>query len=231
MKVAAFTTPRSAARVAPSVVLGALVVLGYAAARLWSDGEIRAADPKSAADAPTRKSNGPQYNDKGELKLPADFYTWVFVGSNLGIEYREAGAPDAAPEKNAEKPDKLRNFHNIYIHPEAYEQYAKSGKFPEKTVLVLDMYKAEAGEPKSVVSDGRFPGKQTGVAVAVKNSARPDGGKSDWAYYEFALDQPAAKAFPNKACYDCHLQHADDDNVWVQFYPTLRRLRADKDKR
>ena len=44
-------------------------------------------------------------------------------------------------------------------------------------------------------------------------------------------DAPAAKAFPNKACYDCHLEHADDDNVWVQFYPTLRRLRDNKGKR
>lgn len=229
MKVAAIMTLPSAARMA--LVLAPVALASLVAARWRSDGEIRAADPKTSADTPARKSTGPQYNDKGELKLPADFYTWVFVGSNLGIEYREAGEPDAAREKNEEKPDKPRNFHNIYINPEAYEQYAKSGKFPEKTVLVLDMYKAEAGEPKSVVSDGRFPGKQTGVAIAVKNSARPDGGKSDWAYYEFSLDQSAAKAFPNKACYDCHLQHADDDNVWVQFYPTLRRLRADKDKR
>ena len=35
-----------------------------------------------------------------------------------------------------------------------------------------------------------------------------------------------AAAFPDAACYDCHIKHADDDNVWVQFYPTLKRAQA-----
>ncbi|MGE5191328.1 MAG: cytochrome P460 family protein, partial [Deltaproteobacteria bacterium] len=115
------------------------------------------------------------------------------------------------------------NFHNVYINPEVYAQYVKTGKFPEKTVLVLDIFKAEEREPRKIVAEGLFPGAHAGVAVAVKNSARPDGSKTDWAYYDFGLESKTAKAFPDKACYDCHLQHADDDNVWVQFYPTLRK--------
>lgn len=175
--------------------------------------------------------NRPQYNAQGELKRPEGFDSWVFVGANLGLEYRDAGAP--ASDKQ-EEPAEKANFHNVYINPEAYEHYARTGKFPEGTVLVLDIYQADAGEPKSIVSHGRFPGKQVSVAVAVKDSARPDGSKTDWAYYEFPLGNPAdasAKAFPNKACYDCHLQHADDDNVWVQFYPTLRKLHPKREKR
>jgi hypothetical protein len=46
---------------------------------------------------------------------------------------------------------------------------------------------------------------------------------TDWAYYDF--DKPTkatAAAFRDATCYDCHLKHADVDNVWVQFYPTLR---------
>jgi hypothetical protein len=65
----------------------------------------------------------------------------------------------------------------------------------------------------------------------VKNSARPDGSKTPWAYYSFtnrtAPNGPplaTAKAQPDANCYDCHLKHADRDNVWVQFYPTLRDL-------
>jgi hypothetical protein len=210
-----------------SLVLALLALVG-SAVRFVYDGDLLAADAKPAAEVSRGKSSGPQYTENGELKVPTDFYTWIFVGSNLGIEYREPGAPESTPAKADEKADKPRNFHNVYINPEAYEHFVKTGKFPEKTVLVLDMYKAEAGEPKDIVSDGRFPGKQTGVAVAVKDSARPDGSKTDWAYYEFGLDKPTAKAFPNKACFDCHLEHADIDNVWVRFYPTLRRLPADK---
>ena len=31
-----------------------------------------------------------------------------------------------------------------------------------------------------------------------------------------------AKARPDADCFQCHLKHASKDNVWVQFYPTLR---------
>jgi hypothetical protein len=204
----------------------ALVSLGF----IWCATKSQSDEAPAASSRPGAKSaGGPQYNDKGELKLPGDYLTWVFVGANLGLEYREDGAAEPAPDRKREKP--VGNFHNVYINPEAYEIYAKTGTFPEKTMLVLDVYKSEAGAPKSVVSEGRFPGKQMGIAVAVKNSARPDGSKTDWAYYDFALDQAAAREFPDKACYDCHLAHADDDKVWVQFYPTLKRIRTEHDQR
>jgi hypothetical protein len=168
------------------------------------------------------RRHDPEYTDSGELKLPSGFQTWVFVGSNLGLEYREDAPQDATARKNRDDKLKAANFHNVYINPEAFDHFVKTGKFPDKTVLVLDVYKAEEGEPRSVVSQGLFPGKQKEIAVAVKNSTRPDGSQTDWAYYDFPPGQKTAKAFPDKACHDCHLQHADRDNVWVQFYPTLR---------
>lgn len=184
---------------------------------------VRSDEPKSKPTSNSRAANEPQYNDKGELKRPTGYRTWVFVGSNMGLEYREDAAKEAPPEKEREKPKKIGNFHNVYINPEAYQHFLKTGKYPEKTILVLDIYKAEEREAGNIVSEGLFPGRQTGMAAAVKNGARPDGSKTNWAYYDFGLDQAAARAFPDKACYDCHLQHADDDNVWVQFYPTLRK--------
>jgi hypothetical protein len=193
---------------------------------------------KSAAVDAQQKPvvKAPQYNAAGEFILPADFRTWVFVGANLGIEYADSAAP-ADKEKAKEKKPKPANFHNVYINPEAYEHYARTGEFPEKTVFILDIYKPEEGEPGGITAHGQFPGKQTEIAAAVKNSARPDGSKTNWAYYDFKLDPSekrgdkavsAAKAFPDRACYECHLEHGSDDNVWVQFYPTLRRLHPKK---
>jgi hypothetical protein len=196
-------------------------------------GTVTVREPGSG-DNSTRPSQPPlakggsdvvEYNDKGELKRPVGYETWIFVGSNLGIEYGDGAAKDKPAERETnekKKPGKGANFHNIYINPEAYAHYLKSGKFPEKTVLVLDIFKAEEREPRKIVAEGLFPGAHSGMAVAVKNSARPDGSTTDWAYYDFGLESKAAKAFADKACYDCHLEHADDDNVWVQFYPTLR---------
>jgi hypothetical protein len=209
-----------------AVMLGGLVAL--------CTSSVQSEEPQKSATAlkPGGKpSTVPQYTDKGELKLPADFETWVFVGANMGLEYREAAANDSPPEKDAGKHVKVGNFHNVYINPEAYAHYAKTGTFPESTILVLDIYQAEQGDPKSIVAEGLFPGQRKDVAVAVKNSTRPDGAKTDWAYYDFPAGQATARAFPDKACYDCHLEHADDDNVCTQFYPTLRKHRPVKGKR
>ena len=202
-----------------------VLIGGFCASRVHSEDPSKRDNSKGAAEDKPVPTHEPEYTAQGELKLPEDFSTWVFVGSNLGLEYREDASKDVPAEKNRNKDLKAANFHNVYINPEAFEHFIKTGTFPDKTVLVLDVYKAEEGEPRNIVSNGLFPGKQKEIAVAVKNIARPGGVKADWAYYDFPLDQKTAKAFPEKACYDCHLQHADNDNVWVQFYPTLRAKR------
>jgi cytochrome P460 len=169
------------------------------------------------------RSSDPQYDAKGDLKRPTGFQTWVFVGANIGLRYHK-DLPDTAPRKQDEvKKTGPGEFHNVYIRPEAYEHYVKTGKFPDLTVLVMDVYEAKERDEKGIVSKGLFPGAERRIEVAVKNSKRPDGSKTDWAYYDF--DKPTkatASAFRNAACYDCHLKHADVDNVWVQFYPVLR---------
>ena len=167
----------------------------------------------------------PRYTADGQLIRPDDYRTWVFAGANLGLRYAE-GAATPQRERDRNQDDETGDFHNIYINAEAYAHYGKTGKFPDGTVLVMDVYTALAKEPQNIVDHGHFPGAQDGFEVAVKNSKRPDGSSTVWAYYLF--DGPGgkllstAKAQPNKTCYECHKQHAADDNVWVQFYPTLR---------
>jgi hypothetical protein len=173
--------------------------------------------------APPARSAAPEYDAKGNLKRPADFRTWVFVGADLGLRYHQ-DVPDAqARERDRPKADKPGEFHNVYIQPDDYEHYRKTGKFPDPTVLVMEVFEAKERDAKGIVSGGFFPGAQRRVEVAVKNSKRPDGSKTVWAYYDFGTPKTAtASAFRDGACYDCHLKHADVDNVWVQFYPTLR---------
>ena len=172
--------------------------------------------------APAR-STDPQYDAKGDLKRPADFRTWVFVGANIGLQYRKEGADTKPRESDRPRKAGPGEFHNVYIRPADYEHHRKTGTFPDPTVLVMDVYEAKERDAKGIVSGGLFPGAQRRFEVAVKNTRRPDGSKTDWAYYAF--DKPAketATAFPDAACYDCHRKHADADNVWVQFYPILR---------
>jgi hypothetical protein len=94
----------------------------------------------------------------------------------------------------------------------------------------MEIFVAADKEPKGILDSGVFNGARAGLEVAVKNSQRPDGSNTPWAYYSFtdgpdgSQVKPSAQPFPDAACQNCHKQHASMDNVWVQFYPTLRKL-------
>ena len=93
--------------------------------------------------APQARSTAPEYDAKGNLKRPADFRTWVFVGADIGLRYHK-DVPDATPrEQDRPKNDKPGEFHNVYIRPEAYEHYLKTGKFPDPTVLVMEVLRGQ----------------------------------------------------------------------------------------
>ena len=169
----------------------------------------------------------PQYTPNGELVAPVGFDTWVFVGSNLGLAYKQV-LPEMTPSEGARADQS--EFHNVYIDPEAYVHFLETREFPERTILVMEKFAAADKEPKRVLASGVFNGKRVGVEVAVKNSSRPDGPTTPWAYYDFtdptdpSKMRASAPAFPDQNCETCHRQHASRDHVWVQFYPTLQKL-------
>lgn len=151
----------------------------------------------------------PEYTAGGELVKPAGWENWTFVGASIGLSYREALAREGPG-----------SIHNVYIPRQAYEQYAKTGRFPEKTMFVLALYDPE--QQVSINRHGYFSGKLLAVEVALKDRERfPEG----WAYFDFSR-RDTAKAFPKKSCFECHNQHGAEDNVFVQFYPVLRALQA-----
>src|SRR5215471_10696892 len=179
--------------------------------------------------AQSQSSNEPRYTPGGDLLLPNGFDTWVFVGSNLGLSY----SPDAAAAASAPPPraGREQQFHNVSINKAAYDYFSANGRFPERTVLVMQVFEAADKEPGSVLASGVFNGRRVGLEVAVKNTSRPDGRTTPWAYYNFTDPSDRSKAlasataFPDEACANCHAHHASIDNVWVQFYPTLRDKR------
>jgi len=174
---------------------------------------------ESAGDqAPTKTASKsqPKYLPDGALERPEDFRKWVFVGSSLGLSY----AKDP-------KYDKEQLFHNVYIIPAAYEHYARTRKFPEKTMLAMAVYRQVTKTKTPLDLQGSFAGDLVALELAVKDSNHFE---QSWAYFDFSSKpnekslRPSAKPFPAAKCYDCHAAHAADDNVFVQFYPVLRRL-------
>lgn len=189
-------------------------------------GLIAASVAQALAQSPTAL----QYTPQGKLKAPVGFEQWVFVGSNLGMAYKNE-LPEMTAREAALADQPL--FRNIYISPEAYAHFLEKREFPERTVLVLEMFKAADKEPTGILASGVYNGEHAGLLVAVKNSARPDGhcsrpdgSATPWAYY--IMTGESACAEPDSGCESCHRQHAGmdnvRDNVWVQFYPTLRKL-------
>jgi len=178
--------------------------------------------------AQSQSADEPRYAPGGDLLLPNGFDTWVFVGSNLGLSY----TPDAAAAASAPPPRAPRQqFHNVSINKAAYDYFLANGQFPERTVLVMQVFEAADKEPRGVLASGVFNGRRVGLEVAVKNTSRPDGKTTPWAYYNFTDPSDRSKvvasaaAFRDEVCANCHQRHASIDNVWVQFYPALRDRR------
>ncbi len=151
----------------------------------------------------------PKYTSAGRLIRPEGYREWMFVGANLGMGYTEGQA----------KP--RTNYHNIYIQREAYRDYAKTGKFPDKTMLVMELL--TMGTKESINRNGSFEDQFIGIEVALKDETRfPE----KWAYFNFIGEGGKALAdagaFRKDQCWSCHNQHGAVDNVFVQFYPVLR---------
>jgi Cytochrome P460 len=195
-----------------------------------------------AQQAAAQSSTGPKY-DGDKLIFPDGFRTsWLFVGSNMGLQYKGEGATalknghpaTAAFRTQAGAPGPQSAFHNVYVTPEGYVGFrtAKTA-FPDLTMFVIDIYSASTKEPHNILAAGFFDGDQQGALVAVKDSSRPEGSGADktpWSYYFFSADEiakPGAEeplAKDSLACAACHKKNGLVDNVWVQFYPMLRNL-------
>lgn len=159
---------------------------------------------------------GPEYDEAGKLLRPEGYERWLFAGTSLGITYSEGD----------EEPQGPGQFHNVYLQPAAWDHFVRAGEFPERTVFVMtNNPAAKKAGPDLINKRGHFAGRTTGLEVAVKDSARFDDG---WAYFIFPSvrgPRTAAPAFPRESCYDCHAEHAEVDNVFVQFYSVLEAAR------
>lgn len=157
------------------------------------------------------QEHGPSYTGDNELIRPEGYHEWVFIGATLGMSYE----PNEARRKDPK-------FHNLYINPASYHEYKKTGRFPERTIFVMEVL--TAGSHSSINKQGNFQDKVLGIEVALKDSSRF---KESWAYFNFIRDDGSAadsvKAFPKERCWACHNEHAETDNVFTQFYPVLRR--------
>ena len=158
-----------------------------------------------AARPAASPEDGPQYAADGQMLFPANYRQWIYLSSGLGMSY-SAGAQN------------MQMFDNVFVNPSAYRSFVETGRWPDKTMLVLEV--RGAGSNASINRAGHFQtGERMGVEVHVKDEVRFPG---KWAFFGFEEGAAPAKQVPTQAaCYSCHVEHGAVDTTYVQFYPTL----------
>jgi Cytochrome P460 len=161
--------------------------------------------------AQTCAAAGPMYSGSGQLIRPADYREWVYVTTGLGMTYGPAkAAAGRAPR-----------FDNVFVTPDAYREFLRSGKWPDKTMFILEIRSAD--ENVSINNGGRTQGELLAIEAAVKDQQRFSNG--GWGYFSFdgpqGLADTAAPLPATATCYSCHKANTAVENTFVQFYPTL----------
>jgi tetratricopeptide (TPR) repeat protein len=162
---------------------------------------------------------GPRYNATGELLRPENYREWIWLTSGVGMTYGPAAA----------NPGSIQMFDNVFVDPEAWRSFQKTGVWPEKTMFVLEIrYSRSEG---SINKGGRFQTDVAAVEMAVKDSSKfPE---ERWAYYNFPTvggdAAQSAKALPKTAaCYACHNTNGAVESTFTQFYPTALEIAQSK---
>jgi hypothetical protein len=156
----------------------------------------------------------PRYTSDGKLVRPENYREWIWLSSGLGMSYGPL-----AQNANSEDPP----FDNVFVNPAAYRHFLQTGKWPDKTMFVLELRKSLS--KASINKRGRFQGEVRAIEVEVKDESRPN----KWAFFGFKPTEAAANAIPlTESCYSCHAEHGAVENTFVQFYPTLIEVARSK---
>ena len=153
-----------------------------------------------------------EFTADGKLKQPVGYRKWVFVGSPL--------TPNDMNDGEASFPE----FHAVYIDPESFAHYEKTGEYREGTVLVKEL--SSVGSKEAPSGKGYFQGEFTGLEAAIKDSKRFKDEPGNWGYFSFGHKYPLKAEVAKGAvasCNQCHEQNAKKtDWVFSQHYPVLR---------
>jgi cytochrome c553 len=194
-----------------SLTVGIAVVAVVAVIAGLSYVRTRAAAPPASAE-PKAPAALVEFTDDGKLKQPVGYRKWVYVGTPL--------TPNDLNGGEASFPE----FHEVYMDPESFAHYEKTGKFRDGTVLVKEL--SSVGSKEAPSGKGYFQGEFTGLEVAIKDSKRFKDEPGNWAYFSFGHKYPLKEQVAKNAVASCNQCHQDNakktDWVYSQYYPVLR---------
>jgi hypothetical protein len=153
----------------------------------------------------------------GELQRPVGYREWVYVGTPV--------TPNDMNDGKAAFPE----HHNVYIDPDSWAHWKKTGEFQEGTILMKEL--VSVGSKSAVSGNGYFQGEFIGLEAVIKSKKRFPDEPGNWAYFSFSTPDHqsltrTASAFPTESCNACHAAAAGDDFVFTQYYPVLRAAKG-----
>jgi hypothetical protein len=190
--------------------LAVLAALTVAMRAGRSDAVAAPASPSSDAQI----NGAAQFTSDGKLIRPENYRRWVYVSSGFGMSYNPDAGGNGAPA-----------FTNVFVAPTAYDYFQANGKWPDKTMFVLEIYGSTSHG--SINQRGSYQESLKGLDVELKDESRfPD----KWAYFGFSNEaKTASAATPGKnGCWNCHDQNAAVEHSFVQFYPELLKVAREK---
>ena len=152
-----------------------------------------------------------------QLERPTGYREWVYVGTPVTPNDMNDGAA-AFPE-----------HHNVYIDPDSWKHWKKTGEFRDGTILMKEL--VSVGSKAAVSGAGYFQGDFIGLEATIKSKKHFADEPGNWAYFSFSTpDHKSLKeettAFPAESCNACHAGAAADDFVFTQYYPVLSQGKA-----
>ena len=151
-----------------------------------------------------------EFTPDGKLKKPDGYRNWEYIGAVV--------TPNDLNDGEAAFPE----FHSVYMDPESFAHYEKTGEFRDGTVIIKELIGVGAKEASS--GKGYFMGDFRGLEASIKDSKRFKDEPGSWAYFSFGHKYPLKAEATKQAaasCNACHQASAAKDDVFTQYYPVL----------
>ena len=146
----------------------------------------------------------------------------LHVPSNYRAAYESLGAWAIAATKGGGSSD----LHTVYASPGTMAAYHTSGRFPDGTVLIKEVYEtATAPMTTGTVSHART---LKGWFVMVKDSKNSHPGKPlwgdgwGWSWFDAGNPTKTTSTSYKKDCLSCHVPAQATDWIYTSGYPALK---------
>ena len=142
---------------------------------------------------------------------PSVYRKWQYIGSSV--------IPNEMNSGKAIFP----GIHHVYVDQDSYRAHRDKGAWPDGTIVIMEVQHIR--EKETVSGFGYFTTGAMDILVQLKDRRVFPG--NGWGYYLYRdKDIKAGKtvAAPEDArCTSCHQSAAEEDELFKQYYPELRK--------